>query len=653
MPTAPGLHPSVRLEEFDVNERRTAYALSSCFYITNARSITLGSATYKYLIMRPAENIEHALPNAREVTFLFSPYDNFEARTLDAYFHIQQSFEDHRINGHFRLLCSKDNNIRLKMQKVCIDEPDIPVTIPFLYDQFLNGDARQIIIGAARESYHFRDLFAQRSPLQNDTYFFGRSAFLAGLRDRMGRAENSGVFGLRKSGKTSILLAAERSAKTDGHRFVFIDCQSPSVSTGNWNDVLRLIASQLRRAAGLSTTPVGLGDFSPSAAAESFEKTINDVYSRGKRLSVIAFDEIEHLSPNSGVERWRSGENSRFLWQTLRSIQQRTPGRLCFLIAGTNPQITEIRQIAGSDNPLLEYIHSQYLGGLSDAEIQLMCQSIGNLMGMDFDIESISDLYKSLGGHPYLTRQVCSFIHQRLSFEGRPTPVLYGDVHNALIKLDFSPLLDDVLSSLRERYPDEYECLRWIATGNIDQVQYFADRDPAFLRHLSGYGLIDVSGNTVRPRMELALEYLRRTASQSELIQQPEQRWAAAAARRGAVETRLRSAIRERSVDRFGKTDAADGIRRCLSRKRSEEVAAHSLDELFLASNSRLYWSDLLSIMESDREYWSLRLSAEFSEISRRMMTINDLRYDAHAKEFSNSDFDALLTNLAWLEEAL
>src|SRR5690606_27301251 len=142
--------------------------------------------------------------------------------------------------------------------------------------------------------YHFRDLFAQKSPLQNDTYFFGRAPVIATLRDRIQRCENTGVFGLRKSGKTSVLLAAQRAASADGHRFVLVDCQSPTLNTKGWADALLTIATDVRKEAGISASPSSLGDFSESAAAASFERAVVDAYSRGKRLTVLAFDEIEH-----------------------------------------------------------------------------------------------------------------------------------------------------------------------------------------------------------------------------------------------------------------------------------------------------------------------------------------------------------------------
>lgn len=356
MPTNPGRHAAATLSGFDFLEKKIVDNLALHFYITGSDVISFGNATYKYVTMRPSHNIEHAIPQAREFLCLFSPYENFEARTLDAYYRIIERFEPYRINGHFRLLFSQDKEIGGRLTRIFSSEPDIPVTIPLNYEEGASGGLGSTLTRVVRQNYHFRDLFAQRDPLQENTFFFGRSNLLRGLRDRMARGEMSGVFGLRKSGKTSVLLAAERYARADGHRFALMDCQSASVTAAKWNEVLRQIAVILRTQAGLASTPAQLGDFSPLHAATAFEKTINDVFAVGKRVSVIGFDEIEHVSPGSGIPSWRDGENARFLWQTVRSVHQKTGRKFAVIVAGTNPSIVESRKLSGSDNPLLEYI---------------------------------------------------------------------------------------------------------------------------------------------------------------------------------------------------------------------------------------------------------------------------------------------------------
>lgn len=655
MATAPGIHPGVDLDRdgFTVLERNIVYDFARHLYVTRSGCVAVGNSDYRYVSVRPSDHIEHALPNAREFLILFSSYENFEARTLDAYSLAEQDFEERRITRYFRVLLSADKKVIPKLQKICAEEPDIPVTVPIRYDSISSGNSGDLLIAATRENYHFRDLFAQRDPLKEPTYFFGRSELLSGLRDRTSRGENCGIFGLRKSGKTSVLLAVERYAKTDGHRYIHIDCQSAGVTTVRWNDLLKSIAQKLRKLAGLAITPVQLGEFTPSAAADSFERAVNEAYSNGKKQLIIAFDEIEQISPGTGRAHWGEGDDALLFWQTIRSIHQRSKARFAFILAGTNPVILESRKLSGSDNPLLEYVHIDYLPGLTDHEVQGMCNTLGNLMGVNFEVSAVAALYEAMGGHAYLTRQVCSHVHKSKPFTNRPLAIAADDVGQALSSLDFSPLLDDIVMSLKERFPEEYTMLEWVALEDGDQVKYFLEEDAFFARHLEGYGLVVREGEALRPRMRLATEYLRRSAKQSGLVKTPSDRWGVIARRRGEIEVSLRMILRNRLIDLHGKAGALGGLTSVLTKRRGEDLQNCGFDEVFSERDCRLYWSDLISAVRTDREYWERRLGMDSSVLLTLLDKINVYRNDAHAKTMSDAEFDELMGLIDSLAEAV
>lgn len=654
MATNPGIHANVRLDVFNSAERKIVSALASYFYITTGSEEFVGGSRYTYVTVRPSHKIEHALPNAREFVVLFADYENFEARTLTAYSKIAEFFTDSlRVNRHFRILVSTDKKITDKLRKICIDEPDIPVTLPFTYENICEGDIGKNIIEATRENYYFRDLFSQRDPLRESTFFFGRSELLAAMRDRMSGGENSGIFGLRKSGKTSILLACERLAKTDGHRFVHIDCQSASTTSARWHELLRAVAIEVRKASGLATTPVQLGDFSPLEAARSFEKALADSYSQGKRKTILAFDEVEHISPQTGIGHWRDGKDTLLFWQTIRSVHQRMATRMSFIVAGTNPVITECREISGSDNPLLAYISVDYLPGFTDNELSQMCESLGELMGMNFSLEAISALYSALGGHAFLSRQVASHIHKELPFEGRPVRIEVEHVHKAVNSFDFKPLFDDVLSSLKSRFPDGYQILEWCALGDEERVEEFLHLDAKFAAHLTGYGLVRQTGTALAPRMKLIADYLRTSARVSGVIKRDEDRWALIAKKRGMLERDLRAIVRGRMIDKYGRASAADGLRGLLNRSRAEGMQDCTFEEIFSKTDCRLYFSDIISVINHEPDYWSERLGFDVAHLKPMMISINDLRADAHAKSISDDDFERLIGYIESIQAAV
>lgn len=67
-----------------------------------------------------------------------------------------------------------------------------------------------------------RDLFARTYPVFGKR-FFGRDRILAELKDAIVSAKPSGIFGLRKVGKTSLLKECERRATASGDIVVYVD----------------------------------------------------------------------------------------------------------------------------------------------------------------------------------------------------------------------------------------------------------------------------------------------------------------------------------------------------------------------------------------------------------------------------------------------
>ena len=85
--TYPGLHPFFDLSSFPYRQQLILRWLSSHFYLTNhSEEISLGpKSIYKYFLMKAPERIAEAFHLHREIIVVFSPYDNFELRTLDAF----------------------------------------------------------------------------------------------------------------------------------------------------------------------------------------------------------------------------------------------------------------------------------------------------------------------------------------------------------------------------------------------------------------------------------------------------------------------------------------------------------------------------------------------------------------------------------------
>jgi hypothetical protein len=111
--TRPGMHPQFILGQFDKVEQKILGRLSTELFITSGGKISLLKSEYSYFLLKPTSVFSEMFNIDREILCIFSAYENFEPRTLDA-FHIAQSeLADLRVETVYRIL-SNDSLIEKK-----------------------------------------------------------------------------------------------------------------------------------------------------------------------------------------------------------------------------------------------------------------------------------------------------------------------------------------------------------------------------------------------------------------------------------------------------------------------------------------------------------------------------------------------------------
>src|SRR5262249_57461129 len=138
-----------------------------------------------------------------------------------------QKLEDIRVDRSIGFLISLDQNIENTIRHYLAQNPEYPVVVPLRFSDFRSPND-DFIFNAIRRNYLIRDLFGYQSPLKQEYYFFGRDQLLEGVIDLHKSCQHSGLFGLRKSGKTSTIYALQRLAKKSECRTEVIDCQDPT-----------------------------------------------------------------------------------------------------------------------------------------------------------------------------------------------------------------------------------------------------------------------------------------------------------------------------------------------------------------------------------------------------------------------------------------
>jgi hypothetical protein len=99
-----------------------------------------------------------------------------------------------------------------------------------------------------------------------------------------------------------------------------------------------------------------------------------------------------------------------------------------------------------------------------------MLHYFGKRMGLKFDGESLTYIVARYGGHPLLTRMACSFLNTMLVGEGLSRPVLITKEimtkHEREVEEEIAFYCRHVVSELRLFYPDEYDMLEMLSSGN-------------------------------------------------------------------------------------------------------------------------------------------------------------------------------------------
>ena len=645
--TMPGMHPSFLVHRFDGQERTILNKLSKEWYLTSSGcEIKLALSTYEYFLMKPTPIFSEMFNLEREIICVFSPYENFEPRTLSAFSQAQESLTDLRTESVCRILISKDRNIEQRIETLLKTDPEQPIIIPFTYDELTAPYDDFFFRNRFRKHFYSRNLFDFLSPLKSDLYFFGRSQLVHELVNRHKDGEHTGLFGLRKSGKTSIIYAVERTLDVSGDNYVSIDCESPSIHKLRWNELLEKIIT-LYHSSLSSKVKISTKDrYQEKYAADSFQEDILKIYSSKKKQSTLfIFDEIERISPSTASsEHWRRGEDFIYFWQTLRGFYQRNPDVFTYMLVGTNPSCVEESTLAGHENPIFASIPCQYVPNFELEQVREMVRKLGRYIGLKFDEIIYSKLTDDFGGHPFLIRQACSVIHTECK-GNRPAIVdkaLYEKIKKKFIDNSVH-YLDMVVQVLRDWYPDEYEMLKYLSQGDIASFNEFAEDNVNFTKHLIGYGLIQKSRNGYSFNIEVVKEYLgshhkyeRINLTEAEMLEEISRR-------RNALEKSIRKIIKNALIMKHGKTKALKQVLAALPSARRDSLSSNGIDEIMSLDDSPLFFLELVNIIKKEWESFQHIFELDKTKIILMLEEINQIgRPDAHAKNIDKNDFDQL-----------
>jgi len=607
------------------------------FQITYAGRWSAQTSEYSYFYLKPFPKPAERYGLSGEMVALYAPYREVQARSIIHVAEIQREHKE-RLHPVWNVLITDDPNTQQHLDDLVAGKDLEVYSIPFSREELESKPSADFICERLEQYVHGRDLFAFQSALQSDIFFFGRKKLVSSLIGQVENGQNLGLFGLRKIGKTSVLLAVERYLeKRGGFRIVHIDCQSPSVYLMRWNALLARICEDLT---GKDQPLLGHAE-----QVAQFEKIVAD----SPAQTLLVFDEIENISFDnlSPASHW----NEAFLpfWGAIRAAHQ--TGKLVFSVAGVNPHIFDVPLVAAKDNPILLGVSPYYLWPFDEDAVREMVRTIGRYMGLSFEEDVYPWLFRQFGGHPFLVRKACSLVCKKAKKKSGDSIEL-TDFTSRQKWLDEQIGRDilNILVVLAQHYPGEYKHLLALAKGEDEWIQFLYSEEPQELKHVLDYNVVrevdgkitfvtEVLGRFLATSGESLMQAVRTlsdssTPTQYDDLPSPDQLrlWARIGQARNSVEPRLRALLHRALLFKYGDQKALQQVLEKFSAEKQKTLMGYSLAQIFRGESKALYLKDLKEIGSREWELIKHVFGNDKKQFEYVLDTLNsEGRADAHA----------------------
>lgn len=654
----PGIHPDTNLGHFSGEEKELILkCFSTEFYVTNSGGVvTLGKTSrYKYFLLKFTDVYREQFGIEREIVVLFSDYPEFQPRTLDAFEQVYKLHQELRIEKICSFLISKDLRIEEKIRSLLSNSSESQVIVPFSYNDIKNISDSFFFRNRIREHFYSRDLFSFESALKKDIYFFGRTELVHNIVSRHKNSENSGLFGLRKIGKTSIIFAVQRVLKAEGEKSVYLDCQDPAFYLKTWNLALKYIIDEIIIQNGIQVQISDASEYTPDNCSIVFERDLKEIRKKIKSSLLLIFDEVERITFGlSTVENWRNGHDFIHFWRTLRSIFQKNDKLYTYLIVSTNPKSVETVSINGEDNPLFSQIPFEYIPPFSVTQTTEMVDKLATVMGLEFKDTIYSKLTEDFGGHPFLIRMVCSIINS-ICHGNRPGEVdkLIYEKAKKKFNEERGNYIEMVINVLKEFYPDEYDMLTFLAQDDIVSFNGFASNSSEYTNHLLGYNIVGKSTDAYYFKIEAIRAYFLEKSKYKKIGMTNEEKLAEISERRNKLEPKLRTVVRTILQSHYGENEAKKIVLSIMGDKKETKYYNTTYKDLFDSNKCEIYFEDLRKIIQKEWSIFTKIFVMDKNDVDISLSAINKYRSDAHAKEITEEEMTYFRICIKKIEEVV
>lgn len=437
--------------------------------------------------------IERTFGITREVIVYYSRYDDLQLRTFER-LSAARTQVPRPATPDLYLLSAPDPRAAEKLEDWTGSEPFVAVALP------QGGEEQEVassLLDAIIAQLTTRDRYDETLPVIGSD-FFGRQALITSLTDQLRAGKVCGVFGLRKTGKTSLIKELGRrfvQADEQSRLFVLRDLETLSSNVEHHesdliNDLRVSFLEELRERKLRTHELVQLPDH---PTISDFRRALHVVLGRSRRAGVqvvLALDEVESLIGTAeAISREFRPEVPEFLG-AMRSLVQENENFNVMLV-GLTSAVLESGELYGRENPLFSWAKVFYLPPLGRAEANNLTVRLGQRMAVRWEDLALSTLFDESGGHVFLHRALASHIVGKLPTDPTLRLVTDENVRAAIRpwRRSVAVRVKEMLEATARYYPDECMLLALLA-DDISAAGEFEGTNPAIIEHLLQLGLL-------------------------------------------------------------------------------------------------------------------------------------------------------------------
>lgn len=191
--------------------------------------------------------------------------------------------------------------------------------------------------------------------------------------------------------------------------------------------------------------------------------------------------------------------------------------------------------------------------------------------------------------------------------------------------------------------------LSYIGQGDLVSFDELAHHDINLLEHLYGYGILKKGMERSYFNIGIIERYFSRKVRPAKLVG-AEDRLAEISKRRNALERNVRNHIRTVFSVQFSKGKRLENLVSKLVLSRRTAVATFDFEAILAEGASPLYFDELKTIILGFWDKFENSLEMTKTELEYHMEVVNRARFDAHAKDVADHDFEKVRVSLSELE---